>query len=51
MLETPAGTLQPTVRIGLSTSGAELDSFEILYHRADSDLYLAKELGRNQVVA
>lgn len=50
-IETPRGTLQPTVSIGMTTSGPENPTFELLYQGADRNLYLAKDRGRNQVVA
>jgi len=48
--ETLLGELRPTVSIGLASSDAETCSFEQLYQRADRNLYLAKQKGRNQVV-
>jgi len=43
--------LQVTVSIGVSTLAAELTSSQQLVKQADKALYLAKDLGRNRVVA
>jgi diguanylate cyclase (GGDEF)-like protein len=50
VFESPAGKLQPTVSIGLATSSAEIAGFELLYQRADRNLYLAKDRGRNRAI-
>jgi diguanylate cyclase (GGDEF)-like protein len=49
VFETPAGTVRPTVRIGLATSDVAAPTFDLLYQRADRNLYLAKNRGRNQI--
>jgi diguanylate cyclase (GGDEF)-like protein len=49
VFETPAGMVRPTVSIGLATSDAAAPTFELLYQRADRNLYLAKNRGRNQI--
>ncbi|MCP4125598.1 MAG: diguanylate cyclase [Gammaproteobacteria bacterium] len=48
--ESQINDLYVTISLGVSTSNGETpDSYEKLIHQADKAMYMAKELGRNQV--
>jgi len=44
-------TITVTASIGLSELSVQSSSYDTLYETADKNLYIAKENGRNQVVA
>jgi two-component system, cell cycle response regulator len=51
LISRPPGRLGITVSMGIAGSEGGEDTAEALLHRADQALYLAKNSGRNRVVA